>query len=52
MVSLVLTTFLLYTVNLLEWPTYAYAILVLVVVPPTTFILAKYWAFVQPGRIG
>lgn len=29
-------------------PTYAYALIVVVTVPPATFLLAKFWAFQQP----
>jgi len=33
-------------------PTYAYAIAVVMVVPPATFLLAKFWAFQRPVQQG
>lgn len=50
--SLVLTTLEVALVNRLAWPSYAYAAIVLLTVPPTTFLIAKLWAFApRPARI-
>jgi putative flippase GtrA len=43
--SLVTTTTILMIVERTGLPTYVYVIGVLAFVPPTTFVLAKHWAF-------
>ena len=45
LVSYLLTTGIMMVVHSHELPTYIFAIAVLVIVPPTTFLLAKFWAF-------
>lgn len=49
-VSLVLSSAILAFVESNGLPTYAYALIVVLTVPPTTFLLAKFWAFQRPRR--
>lgn len=44
-VSFVITTAILLFVRYNSWPFSVYALIVLITVPPTTFVLAKLWAF-------
>jgi putative flippase GtrA len=48
LVSLVLTSAILALVQHHGLPTYAYALIVVITVPPATFLLAKFWAFASP----
>lgn len=48
--SLILTTLELHIVRHLGLPTFVYAAVVLATVPPTTFFLARSWAFAVPAR--
>lgn len=48
--SLALTSAILALTQVAGWPTYAYALIVVVTVPPATFLLAKFWAFQRPQR--
>ena len=51
--SLFLTSVELAAVDRLGLPTYAYAVVVLLTVPPATFLFAKLWAFAAPaGLVG
>lgn len=50
LVSLVLTSAILALVQRHGLPTYAYAVIVVVTVPPATFLLAKFWAFAAPRQ--
>lgn len=49
LVSLALTSAILALVQHHGLPTWAYALIVVMVVPPATFLLAKFWAFQQPS---
>lgn len=49
LVSLALTSAILALVQHHGLPTSAYALMVVIVVPPATFLLAKFWAFQQPS---
>jgi putative flippase GtrA len=46
--SLGMTSAILALVERAGLPTYAYALIVVLTVPPATFLLAKFWAFQQP----
>lgn len=48
--SFVATSAILALVRRYELPTYAYALIVFAVVPPTTFLLVKFWAFSTIGH--
>jgi putative flippase GtrA len=52
LVSLVLSSVILALCERAGLPTYAYVLLVVIVVPPTTFLLAKFWAFQRPQPQG
>lgn len=52
LVSLVLSSVILALAQAYGLPTYAYVLLVVLVVPPTTFLLAKFWAFQRPQPQG
>lgn len=45
LVSYLLATAIMLTIETLGLPTYLFACLVILTVPPITFILAKFWAF-------
>ena len=47
-VSLILTSIELAIVDVLGLPILAYVLMVLVTVPPATFLFAKFWAFAAP----
>jgi putative flippase GtrA len=46
--SLAMTSAILALVERAGLPTYAYALIVVLTVPPATFLLARFWAFQQP----
>lgn len=46
--SLALTSAILAVTQMAGWPIYAYALIVVLTVPPATFVLAKFWAFQRP----
>lgn len=48
LVSLALSSAILALAESNGLPTYAYALIVVLTVPPTTFLLAKFWAFQRP----
>lgn len=48
LVSLVLSSAILMLTQSNGLPTSAYALIVVLTVPPTTFMLAKFWAFAGP----
>lgn len=50
LVSLALTSAILAMVEHNGLPTWVYALIVVVTVPPTTFLLAKFWAFQRPRQ--
>lgn len=50
LVSLAMTSAILALVERNGLPTWAYAVIVVVTVPPTTFLLAKFWAFQRPRQ--
>lgn len=50
LVSLALSTAILALTQRCGMPTYAYAVIVVAIVPPATFLLAKFWAFQQPRQ--
>lgn len=50
LVSLALTSAILAMVQHYGLPTYAYALIVVISVPPATFLLAKFWAFAAPRQ--
>lgn len=50
LVSLALTSAILALVERNGWPTYIYALIVVVTVPPATFVFAKFWAFQRPSH--
>ncbi|MEQ5788891.1 GtrA family protein [Erythrobacter sp. NFXS35] len=50
LVSLALSSAILSLVEHAGLPTYAYAVIVVLTVPPTTFLLAKFWAFRRPRQ--
>jgi len=50
-VSLILTSIELAIVTFLDLPILAYVLIVLVTVPPATFLFAKFWAFAAPRRL-
>lgn len=49
-VSFLLATAVMAIVKSKNLPTLAYAITVIAIVPPTTFVLAKFWVFAEPKR--
>ncbi|MCU0948475.1 MAG: GtrA family protein [Porphyrobacter sp.] len=50
LVSLGLSSAILMFTQANGLPTSAYALIVVLTVPPTTFVLAKFWAFAPPQR--
>lgn len=50
LVSLTLSSAILALTQRNGLPTYAYALIVVMTVPPTTFLLAKFWAFQRPQQ--
>lgn len=50
LVSFALTSAVLAFVERNGMPTYVYALVVLLIVPPTTFLMAKLWAFRPRGQ--
>jgi putative flippase GtrA len=50
--SLALSSAILLVTQSIGLPTYAYALIVVMTVPPTTFMLAKFWAFKRPLQQG
>ena len=50
LVSLILSSAILMFTQANGLPTSAYALIVVLTVPPTTFVLAKFWAFAPPQR--
>jgi putative flippase GtrA len=49
--SLFVTSLELAAVDRLDLPTYFYALIVLLTVPPATFLFAKLWAFAAPAGL-
>jgi putative flippase GtrA len=53
LLSYVMASAIMMLVEAQEWPTFVYAVMVLATIPPTTFLLAKFWAFApvaDPGK--
>lgn len=50
LVSLALSSAVLAVTQHNGLPTYAYALIVVLTVPPATFLLAKFWAFQPPAQ--
>jgi putative flippase GtrA len=50
--SLALSSAILVLTQLSGLSTYAYALIVVIAVPPATFLLAKFWAFQHPLKQG
>ena len=49
LLSFAMASLILVWVERADWPTYAYALIVIITIPPTTFLLAKLWAFTPMG---
>ena len=50
LVSFALSSAILALVERQGWPTWSYALIVVLTVPPATFLLAKFWAFQHPRQ--